>query len=64
MGRIKSRLAKRLGNELLEKYPESFTATFDDNKKAMPQYVEITSKKIRNTVAGHITRQVRNKKTY
>ena len=53
MGRIKSKLVKRASHTLL-KEENKFTQEFDENKlvlgKGMP------SKKIRNQVAGYISR--------
>ncbi len=64
MGRIKTKLAKRLGHELIEKYPEAFTAMYDENKNNVQRFVDIPSKKTRNVVAGYITRLIKNRKEY
>ncbi|MEM3127083.1 MAG: 30S ribosomal protein S17e [Candidatus Woesearchaeota archaeon] len=64
MGRIKTKLAKRLATELVKKYPETFAKTFEENKKKIPTYVEIPSKKTRNVVAGYLTRLMKNRKEY
>ena len=54
MGRIKSKLVKRTGNALL-KEKNQFTEKFDENKKLLKQ--GMPSKKIRNQIAGFITRK-------
>lgn len=54
MGRIKSKLIKRTGRSLL-KEESSFTSDFDDNKRVLKGLMP--SKKIRNQVAGYITRK-------
>ena len=54
MGRIKSKLVKRTANTLL-KQENKFTDKFEDNKELLKNLTE--SKKIRNQVAGFITRQ-------
>ncbi|GAA0244755.1 30S ribosomal protein S17e [Halobacterium noricense] len=41
---------------LLERYPEAFTDDFDRNKKSVSKLTNITSKDVRNRVAGYITR--------
>lgn len=53
MGRIKSKLIKRTGNNLLD--DDKFNGDFNDNKKVLGNLMP--SKKIRNQVAGFITRK-------
>lgn len=60
MGRIKSTLVKRTAKQLVEKTPESFSKEFDQNKKALGNLMP--SKKIRNKIAGQITRINKNAK--
>ena len=60
MGRIKTTLVKRTGKQLVEKLPEAFSREFDQNKKALGSL--LPSKRMRNMVAGHITRINKNKK--
>lgn len=59
MGRIKSTLIKRSGKKLLKNYSSAFTSDFEKNKKAISQKADITSKKLRNILAGFITRKVK-----
>lgn len=59
MGRIKTRLIKRKGNEILNKHMNKFTNNFEKNKNALIEVAEIKSKKLRNSIAGHITRLVK-----
>lgn len=61
MGRIKSTLTKRTSRLLLEKSPESFGKTFEENKKPLGN--TIPSKKMRNKIAGYIARIKKNTKT-
>ena len=61
VGRIKTKLVKRNGEELLKIYPDRFSEDFDDNKKSLPDISEIHSKKLKNVIAGYITRLVRRK---
>ncbi len=58
MGTVKPAYIKVIANELLKRYPELFTSNFDENKKLVSQLTTITSKTIRNRVAGYITRKV------
>ena len=56
MGRIKTKPIKRVTNELYKKYKDRFTSNFNDNKKIVEEVLATDSKKIRNVVAGYITR--------
>ena len=60
MGRIKSTLTKRTSKQLVENSPESFEKTFEENKKALGRTVP--SKKMRNKIAGYVTRIKKNTK--
>lgn len=53
MGRIKSALVKRTANNLL-KEENSFSENFDTNKKLLAD--TMPSKKVRNKIAGYISR--------
>ena len=58
MGRVKPAYIKRIAIELLKKYPNLFTGNFDANKKLVSMLTNIQSKRVRNRVAGYITRKV------
>ncbi|MEK6852801.1 MAG: 30S ribosomal protein S17e [Nanoarchaeota archaeon] len=58
MGRVKSLQIKREARKLLDEYPKVFTSDFEKNKVLVTKLL-YTSKKIRNSVAGYITRLVR-----
>jgi len=62
MGRIKSVPVKNLGDEVIEKHGNKFTADFEKNKKALDEVRKIRSKRTRNVVAGYITMQMRKAK--
>lgn len=53
MGKIKSKLIKRTANGLIKKGIE-FSTSFEENKKILGQ--TMPSKKIRNQMAGYISR--------
>lgn len=57
MGRVKSIAVKSLGNELMQRYGQRFTADFDKNKKVLAEVIPIHSKKIRNVLAGYLVRR-------
>ncbi|AEA47931.1 30S ribosomal protein S17e [Archaeoglobus veneficus] len=58
MGTVKPAYIKVIARELLRKYPDKFTGDFDENKKLVAELTNITSKGVRNRVAGYITRRV------
>ena len=55
---IKPTYIKKIGTELLEIHEEKFTNSFDDNKKAVSSATNVPSKRVRNRVAGYITRKI------
>ena len=56
MGRIKTTLIKRSTKELLETYGENFTPDFSENKVLLANFMEVRSKRLRNIIAGYMTR--------
>ena len=62
MGRIKTTLVKRNAKELIQRYPDKFSGDFNDNKKTVIETTELNSKKLRNVMAGYLTRLMRTKK--
>ncbi len=56
MGRIKGTLVKRSTKDLLAGDRTAFTGDFEHNKKAVSSAVPGISKKIRNSIAGYISR--------
>ena len=47
---------------LLEKYPDKFTEDFEANKKALEEVAIITSKQLKNELAGYITHYLKKLK--
>ncbi len=58
MGRIKSIAVKNLAREMIEEHGDKFTTDFEKNKKTVSAVRKIESKKIRNVVAGYITKEM------
>lgn len=56
MGRIKTQLVKRTTLKLYKEHKDKFKKDFNENKSIVEEYVEFPSKKIKNVVAGYITR--------
>ncbi len=61
MGRIKTQAVKRITRKLIAEHKEEFKDTFDENKKAVSRLADVPSRKLRNTIAGYITRLVKEK---
>ncbi len=60
-GKVRTELEKRIARELVERFPDIFTTDFETNKKLVESLTNISSKKLRNRVAGYIT-QLQNQK--
>jgi small subunit ribosomal protein S17e len=63
MGRIKTKLIKRLTFEIM-KQRERLSPEFEGNKKVVAGLLGGASKKIRNSVAGYVTRLMKIKEEY
>ncbi|NJE26622.1 30S ribosomal protein S17e [Thermococcus sp. MV5] len=61
MGNIKQGFIKRTARELFSRYPNEFTRDFEYNKKKVEELTNITSKTMRNRIAGYVTRLVKLK---
>ena len=56
MGKVRIETVKRISRELLRRYPERFTGEFESDKEAVNELVVTESKRLRNRIAGYITR--------
>ncbi|MBW2982617.1 30S ribosomal protein S17e [Candidatus Woesearchaeota archaeon] len=56
MGRIKTQLIKRISNKLFTEHRNELKKDFKENKEAVAKLAVIPSKKIRNVIAGYVTR--------
>jgi small subunit ribosomal protein S17e len=59
MGRIRPGFVKKQAQELLQKYKDKFSANFDENKKILMENAEFPTKKLRNLIAGCITKEIK-----
>ena len=60
MGRIKTTLVKRTSRKLFEQHPDKFKPDFNENKAILAQFIKVEErKKLRNIIAGYITRLVK-----
>lgn len=56
MGRIKTTFIKRKTKELLKLHGDKFSKDFEKNKETVPKYSKVQCKKLRNIIAGYMTR--------
>jgi len=62
MGRIKTTLIKRVANKLVKDHFDRLKTNFNENKRIVEKLADIPSKKLRNVIAGYVTRLVKQKK--
>lgn len=55
---IKPTYIKALGLELIQAYGNRFSNNFDENKQIVGEVTTIESKRVRNRVAGYVTRKI------
>ena len=56
MGNIRSDKIKRTSKELVAKYHQQFSTDFDHNKVLVSRLTNVQSKRMRNRIAGYVTR--------
>lgn len=56
MGNVRPAYIKKIARELVERYPDRFSGDFEHNKKVVSMLTDVQSKRIRNAVAGYVTR--------
>lgn len=61
MGRIKTKLVKRLTFDLMRYHKDKLSADFEANKLFITEILDKPDKKIRNSVAGYVSRLMKNK---
>jgi len=59
---IKPSYIKTMGTELLNKQKENFSGSFDENKVQLGASAVIESKRVRNRIAGYITRKMNTRR--
>ena len=55
MGRVRTKTVKRASREVIEKYFYKLTEDFDVNKKILDAVAKISTKRLRNKIAGYTT---------
>ncbi|MEM0196140.1 MAG: 30S ribosomal protein S17e [Sulfolobales archaeon] len=59
MGKVYTSLIKRTARKLMELYPGEVSEDFEKNKEVVFKYLDVKSKKLRNQIAGYLTRLVK-----
>jgi len=60
MGRIRAGFVKRQAEKLMKINLDKFSQSFEDNKKLVSQFAEVPTKKLRNLLAGFITKNLKS----
>ncbi len=56
MGKVRTEIVKRISLELVDRYERSLATEFEQNKQFLKEIGLDVSKKMRNRIAGYITR--------
>jgi len=56
LGKVRPDRVKKAARELIKRYPDQFSTDFESNKKALTPLVILRSLKLKNQIAGYITR--------
>lgn len=58
MGKVRPEHVKRIAKELVQRFPDKFTTNFENNKRLVGEFTNPSSTKLRNRIAGYVTRLV------
>ncbi|WP_076148705.1 30S ribosomal protein S17e [Natrinema saccharevitans] len=50
-----------IGDSLIEQHPSTFTEDFEENKAHVEQLTNVEAKRVRNRIAGYITRMKKDR---
>ena len=56
LGSVKTEQVKRTAKELVKRFPDKFTRDFENNKHLVKALIQGGTPKVRNQIAGYITR--------
>ena len=56
MGKVRTDTVKRTSREVLRRFPERFSGDWESDKQAVNDLVSTQSKRLRNRIAGYVTR--------
>jgi len=55
LGKVRTEQVKRIANELIRRFPEKFSDSFEDNKRVVDMFIMGSTTRVRNRIAGYIT---------
>jgi small subunit ribosomal protein S17e len=56
LGKVRTDTIKRISRELVRRFPDRFTGDWEADKESVNQLVTTQSKRLRNRIAGYVTR--------
>ncbi|MGQ9565032.1 MAG: 30S ribosomal protein S17e [Candidatus Bathyarchaeales archaeon] len=56
MGKVRPEQVKKIARELVRRYSDHFSTNFEENKKAISRLAHIYSPRMKNRIAGYVTR--------
>ena len=59
MGNIRTKLVKRIAKQIVIDFQDQVSLDFEENKHLVQRVTNVTSNKMRNEIAGYVTRIVR-----
>ena len=61
MGSIRPGYIKNAAKILLRDYPDEFTVDFETNKRLVEQFTDVSSKTVRNRIAGYLVTLIKRR---
>jgi len=58
LGKVRTEHIKRVAKQLVQRFPDKFNTDFENNKKLVEEFTNLSSTKLRNRIAGYVTRLV------
>lgn len=59
LGKVRSHIVKNVAKDLMGRFPNKFTNDFSSNKQLVEDLTNVASKKLKNRIAGYVTRLIR-----
>jgi small subunit ribosomal protein S17e len=56
LGKVRTDQVKKAARDILTRYSDRFTTSFEENKKAIGPLAHVYSPRMKNRIAGYITR--------
>lgn len=63
MGNVRTEHVKRVAKELIRRFPNRFSANFEENKQVVSTLLQGATIRVRNQIAGYITHIYRGTKS-